>query len=319
LTDENEMMSVDCRKTRAAQLEWKRASGKLWKSFGIPTNQRQRITGTVKGSDCDFATVKRGAVKKFAAICGRPWEDFEADPVEFERWKSERRSRVKPGSDSLFESSVPNTPSLLDDHIRPLHRRLCGYYELYHHATSKHWTPAISISLLHVGDIDPNRGVLRCELHDTNRARPYYHLRGHVAPIGGFLYWELRHDTQDAVCHCYCYRPVGGKYPGFTLYGIFLTISGDEKLDYPIAARGAMRFLGETATEAMQNSVVDLRTAEGEPEKVLQSNVGGYLEDLEKNELLRSDVLETIKAKILPNIDNQVSADAAPFALVVPR
>src|ERR1700730_1400779 len=76
--------------------------------------------------------------------------------------------------------------------------------------------------------------------------------------------------------------------------GIFLTTSGDETREYPIAARAALRFLGETPMDAVQNSVMDLTQAEGEPEHLLRSRVGDYLSDLEKDRLLRPDVLKWV-------------------------
>ena len=48
----------------------------------------------------------------------------------------------------------------------------------------------------------------------------------------------------------------------------------------------------------MQNSVVDLTQAEGEPEHLLRSQVGGYLSDLEKDRLLRPGVLTWVAATL---------------------
>ena len=137
--------------------------------------------------------------------------------------------------------------------------------------------------------------------------------------MGGFLYWELRHDSEDAVCHGYCYRPAGEKYPGSTLYGIFLSISGDDKLDYPVAAKGALRFIGETSREAMQNSIIDIGVVKEEPENILRKRIGGYLGDLQKSEVLRPEIHKAVETSILPNISNLISPDAAPLALFVPR
>jgi hypothetical protein len=108
------------------------------------------------------------------------------------------------------------------------------------------------------------------------------------------------------VCRGFSYLPIGEKYPDFTLYGIFLSLSGDGKFDYPIAARGALRFLGETANEAIRNSIVDLRAArEAEPEELLKNSVGGYMSDLQKRKLLRPDIFEQIEGAILPKINNR--------------
>jgi hypothetical protein len=134
-----------------------------------------------------------------------------------------------------------------------------------------------------------------------------------------FLYWELRHEVLDAVCHCFSYLPSGEKYPGFTLHGIFLTIAGDDKLDYPVAARGALRFLGETPSVAIQNSIVELAGTDGKPEEMLKTRVGGYLHDLQQNEQLRSNIVSTVKTEILPKISNLISEKSIPLALDVPR
>jgi hypothetical protein len=77
--------------------------------------------------------------------------------------------------------------------------------------------------------------------------------------------------------------------------------------------------LGDTASEAIQNSIVDLLAADGQPDELLKSSVGGYLSDLQERKLLRSDVLKKIEATILPSINNVILADAAPRALIVPR
>jgi hypothetical protein len=137
--------------------------------------------------------------------------------------------------------------------------------------------------------------------------------------VAGFLYWELGHDTQNAVCHCFSYIPSGEKYPGFTLYGLFLTLAGDDKLDYPVAARGALRFLGETPSDAIRNSIVDLGATPDKPDELLQTRVGGYLHDLQQNEQLRSDVLKAVTRDILPKISNVISKNSIPLALDAPR
>jgi hypothetical protein len=77
--------------------------------------------------------------------------------------------------------------------------------------------------------------------------------------------------------------------------------------------------LGDTANEAIHNALVDLRAAAGNPDELLKSSVGGYLSDLQERNLVRSDVLKKIEATILPRIDNVISADAAPRALIIPR
>ena len=69
-----------------------------------------------------------------------------------------------------------------------------GYYELYHQATARGSTKEISLSLIYVEEIDLDRSVIKCELHDNNGVRPYLHLVGHIAPRLGFLYWELGPD-----------------------------------------------------------------------------------------------------------------------------
>src|SRR5207247_7500764 len=137
----------------------------------------------------------------FAEVCGCSWKDLEADQIEYERWRSER----KPNAD--------DSTALSENQIKAFHKRLCGYYELYHHATSKRWTPAISVSLVHIDGFDSARSALKCELYDANEVRSYFHLRGSVIPMGGFLYWQLAHDLLGAVCHGYCYNPTDEKYP----------------------------------------------------------------------------------------------------------
>jgi hypothetical protein len=326
------MMLVDCRKTRAAAKEWKKKPGNSqWKMLGIPSNQRQRITGTVKGALDDFAKVERDKVVLFAEQCGCQWQDFAADKDAYEKWRSERKQRnsatetasvaqhVEGASLASHAGDGASQPAKPQDPLGALHKRLSGYYEVYHYATSKRRKRAVSVFLLHVQGINKSQGVIQCEIHDNNLTRPYFHQRGHITPIGGFLYWELRPEQQDAICYCCSYIPSGEKYPGFTLYGIFLTTSGDETREYPIAAKAALRFLGETPSDAVQNSVVDLKEADGEPEHLLRTRVGGYLSDLEKDRLLRVEVLKLINTTIIPRIDNEISSGATPFALRMPR
>ncbi len=344
--DSSEMMVVDCRKTRAAAEEWKRKpENSHWKKLEIPANQRLRLTGIEKGVQVDFARVRRSAVKVFAHKCGYTVEHFEAEKPAAEKWMSERKQRnsaipmnqqharqhgkgaahvtehvtsLELPSPLADNQSAPQ-PAVLQNSLSALHRRLAGYYELYHHATSKRRKRAISISLLHVNGIDQTRGALQCEIHDSSFDRPYFRQRGHITPIGGFLYWELWPDQQDAICYCCSYIPAGENFPGFTLYGIFLTTSGDGTREYPVAAKGALRFLGEKPNEALQNSLVDLSEAEGDPEQLLRARIGGYLGDLEKARQLRPQVLKEVTAKIVPMIDNAVSESAAPYALRMPR
>jgi hypothetical protein len=308
LHNERDLIEVDCRKTRAAEERWKSNSkNPKLQNFG-PANQRLRITGKEqKGVLEDFARVRRGAIAKFAKECGCTVEDLKADPIEFARWSLRRKARA--GA----------IPSDLDRPIDSLHERFCGYWELYHQSTSKRWASEISVSLIQVEGIDAERSVLKCELHDGNKRRQYFHLKGHVAKLGGFLYWELRHEAEQVGFHGYCYHPVVRKYPGFELHGIFLSISGDDRFDYPVAAKGVLRFLGETPSEAMRHSLVDLSAVEGDPRDLLQSRVGGYLGDLRVNEVVRPEVLTAVETEILPKISNIISIDAVPLALTVQR
>jgi hypothetical protein len=124
--------------------------------------------------------------------------------------------------------------------LEQLYKRLCGFYELYHHATSKRETPNVSVSLLHVNGFDSTRSVIQCELHDNTQTRPYFHLVGRITVIVGFLEWSLGPAHELVLCRGYSYLPVGEKYPDFTLYGVFLSLAGDDKLDYPVAAKGAL-------------------------------------------------------------------------------
>lgn len=296
---------IDCRKAREAEQNWKRRMKflKPIKELG-PSAMRQRVTGTAKGAKDDFAQVERKTALAFTTRCECSLADIEGDRTAYEEWKSAQRSAKATGHTSQLSA---------------ISKRLRGYYELYHHATSKRWTPQISISILRVGDFDATRSCIKCELHDSNRFRPYFHLNGAVRLVSGFLHWELKYDSLDAVCHGFSYLPSGEKYPGSTLHGIFLSLAGDDKLDYPVAARGVLRFLGETPSAAIKNSIVDLSQSGERPEDLLQKRVGGYLHDLQKNEILRSDVLQAVQNEILPRIRNTISENDVPLALDAPR
>ena len=309
MEDDKGMAWVDCRKTRAVVEEWRSKSLPL-KALG-PANRLQSITGTNKGARPDFVRVRPSTLQRFAEGCKRSPEEFSADPDELRRWRTEQANQVGASGGTVGASDATM--------LQQLSKRLCGFYELYHNATSKNEGAKVSVSLLHVNGFDPARAAIQCELHDNSQTRPYFHLVGHVSAIAGFLHWALGLAPELIVCHGFSYFPVGEKYPGFTLYGIFLALSGDDKLDYPVAARGALRFLGDTAYEAIHNSVFELRKGEGQPEDLLRSSVGGYLGDLQERKLLRPDVLNQIETKILPRIDNVVTADATPRALIVPR
>ena len=310
MEDEKGMVWVDCRKTFAVVEEWD-ISGKRLKELG-PANLLQRITGTVDGAKLDFARVQRGTLQKFADGCGRPVKDFYPVKTELDQWRKEQANKSRASKD---RRAAANDAGMLEH----LHNQICGFYELYHHATSKNEAGKVSIALLHVNGFDANRGAIRCELHDSRDPIAYFHLIGHVRVVLGFLDWSLGFTQDQIVCHGFSYLPVGEKNPGFTLYGIFLVLSGDGKLDYPIAARGGLRFLGESASEAIQNSVIDFKQAEGEADNLLKKSVGGYLNDLQERKLLRLDVLARIETEILPRLNNTISADAAPRALIVPR
>jgi hypothetical protein len=105
------------------------------------------------------------------------------------------------------------------------------------------------------------------------------------------LYWQLGHDVLGNVCHGYCYQPTEERYLGFTIYGQFLSLSGDGKLDFPVAAKGALRFLGPTVISAVWNSIVNIETrGEQDAHDLLRSRVGGYLHDLKDKQRLRADI-----------------------------
>ena len=134
--------------------------------------------------------------------------------------------------------------------------------------------------------------------------------------MGGFLYWCLNYQDQDAVCHAFTYDRTGEKYAGYTLAGIFLTLSGDGRLDYPVATKGLLRFLGETADKAAEHSVVEIPGTTENIEESLRSRVGGYLLDLRQAGYLREAVFKKIEAEILPDITNHVTAESVPPALI---
>ena len=310
MADDNRRVWIDCRKTRKVEEEW-RLSGKSIKELG-PTNLLESVTDKKSPAPTKFKRVKETTLKTFSDGCRRPQADFYADPNELAQWQEEQANQLGLSNDGRVSSSDARM-------LEQLYKRLCGFYELYHYATSTREAPKVSLSLLHVNGLDATRSAIQCEIHDNTQTRPYFRLVGHITMIAGFLEWSLGPAHEVVVCRGFSYLPVGEKYRDFTLYGIFLSLSGDGKLDYPVAARGALRFLGETANEAIRNSVVDLRAPEAEPEKLLKSSVGGYVGDLQERKLLRSDILKQIEAIILPRIDNVISADAAPRALIVPR
>jgi hypothetical protein len=92
----------------------------------------------LKGAEDDFARVKRKTALDFTTRCGCSLSDIEGDQAAYERWKSAQREQIK------SDTSDANQ-------LKALSKRLRGYYELYHHATSKRWTPEISVSVVHVG------------------------------------------------------------------------------------------------------------------------------------------------------------------------
>jgi len=139
LDNDNDMMSVDCRKTRAAEEKWKRDhSKKLLKDLG-PPNQRLRITGKAqKGALEDFARVRRVALAKFANECGHTSEVFEADPGEFARW-NERKKAAK--------ASKELAPAPLDETTQRL-IKLKNYTSAFADITSFIITPRRNVGLL---------------------------------------------------------------------------------------------------------------------------------------------------------------------------
>jgi hypothetical protein len=310
MADDNSWVWIDCRKAREVEEEW-RLSGKPIKALA-PSNRLESFTDKKSSHPARFKRVRRSTLQKFSDSCRRPLEYFYPSQNELARWKEEQASQLGSSNGRSVSSSDAKM-------LEQLYRQLCGFYELYHYATSTRQASKVSVCLLHVSGFDATRSVIRCELHDNTQTRPYFRLVGHITTIAGFLEWSLGPDHELVVCRGFSYLPVGEKYPDFTLYGIFLSLSGDGKLDYPVAARGALRFLGETANEAIRNSIFDLRAGEAEPEELLKNSVGGYLGDSQERKLLRSDILEQIEATILPRINNVISADAAPRALTVPR
>jgi hypothetical protein len=254
---------------------------------------------------------------------------FEADTAAKEQWKSERKQRIKPTATSTPESQPESVsdpvahvsgpePMESPDRLDALHKRLSGYYEIYHYATARA-RRAISISLLHVNGINRRQGVINCEIHDHNSRRPYFHSLGRITALGGFLYWEFLPDQLDGMIYCCSYAPVGAKYPGCMLYGIFLTCAGGNTREYPVAARAVLRYLGETPEEAMENSIIEFGTVDRGAEELLLKRVGGYLPELKKGEAVRVTILEEVQAKIVPHIGNNVSPRAVPFVLKMPR
>ena len=172
-------------------------------------------------------------------------------------------------------------------------------------ATSKKRTPEISVSVVHVGDVDVPRSAIKCELHDSNRFRPYFRLSGHIRsgsclPVLGIAAGYAGRSVPLLQLSRFR-REISGLHPIRHLSDH----RQRDKLDYPVAARGALRFLGETPSVAIQNSIVELAATDGKPEEMLRTRVGGYLHDLERNEQLRSNVLRAlpkITESIMPQI-----------------
>jgi hypothetical protein len=309
--EDNRWLWIDCKKIRVVTDSW---TGRK-KSLGT-TSALDSLTGKADGVLRDFKQVRRPRLQKFADGCGKPIEAFFADPVDLARWRADQAplsNRARRASAS--GGAVPTSSKILEQ----MYHRLCGFYELYHYATSKRETPKVSVCLVHINEFDPVKSVIKCELHDNSQTKRFFHLFGHVSEVGGFLDWALGLSADFVICHGYSYLPTGEKNPGSTIYGVFLALSGDEKFDYPVAARGVLRFLGETAVEAIRNSVVDLKVADEQPEKLLMTCVGGYLDDLKHRKLLRPEVLKRLEKTILPQIKNFIPANAAPRALIAPR
>lgn len=317
-----DLMVVDCIKTRAAADKWKSdPKNRYWKNL-YEANQLNRILGKENGELLPFSRVSQGHMVEFGKKCGvADVGYFEADRDEYEKWKSQRQQFVseKDASAMHLGRDAPTGPSRSSDNIIALQKRLSGYYEVYHHATSKRGRRAVSITLLHVQGVKEDEDIIECETHDNDSSRRYFHHVGRIAPINGFLYWELRPAQQDAICYCCSYIPAGEKYVGSTIYGIFLTSSGDETREYPVATKAAMRFIGETPSEAVQNSIIDFQQTQDAPEDALRSRVGGYLPKLKKDRVLRANVLSEVSTTIFPRISNQIPLGAVPFALRMPR
>lgn len=306
---------VDCAKTRKVRDQWlSDPKNTRLKNLG-PSNQLNRILGTEGGVNADYARVTVNSLIAFADKVKCHWEAFKAPLTmsEFNQWHREWKAR----KEALKRKARP-TAVTQHGQINGLHNDLRGYYELYHQATVKAFSSEISVSLVHVEGIDLDRSAIKCELHDNNRSRPYFHLSGHIVPRLGFLYWELGVDSVGVVCHAICYGLKGNKFPGSLLRGIFLTVSGDDKYEYPIAAKGIMRFIGETPNEASENCLLELSADDDDLQAQLRQRIGGYLGDLLRNERVKPHVVKQVQERIIPIIRNAVSADATPFALVLP-
>jgi hypothetical protein len=298
---------IDCRKTRAVEQEWRNSPKELKRLS--PANALNRLIGKDEdGTLHDFRRVTLKTLQRFADSCGRDPEEFKADKIELQLWQANQSSPSK-------KAAIPGGATMLQE----LHNRLSGFYELYYYSTTKSEAAKVSIALLHVNGIDTARSAIRCELHDKTLDRSYFSLVGHVREVLGFLHWSLGLPPELVVCHAFSYLPLGEMHPDFTLYGVFLTLAGDGKPDYPAAAKGALRYLGRSASEAVRNCIVDLQKSEEEPEDLLTKSVGGYVSDLQEKNLLRSDVLHNIETEVLPRIDNAISKYAVPRALIVSR
>ena len=330
-------MLVDCRKVRETLTAWRNEPKQQpkWMLLGLKDNQRHRIWGKKGKSDLvDFRPIDRDIMIVLTKALEVSDDYFEATEADYESWKSRKRSELvrsvgaQPSAhanETTKDAALPGVDrriteaSAVSDRVEHLHSRLEGFYEVYHHATSKRKKKEISIFLLEVRGIDRVHNTVRCELHDKRLDRSYFHLHGHILELNGFLYWELRTKQDDAICYCCSYIPSGDNYPGHTVFGIFLTTSGENKRDYPVAAKAAIRFIGETPDQAVRNCVVDLSDAVGDAESVLKSRIGGYLSDFKKERSLRPEILKSITNDIMPQITNEIRANASPMALIMPR
>jgi hypothetical protein len=315
-------MLVDCRKVRDTLEKWRaQPENHHWYLLGIQDNERHRIMGKGGGQLVDFRPIDREIMIKLTTALGVPNDYFEASEADEQKWEARKRSTQNAAVSAEPLANVDSTPKApaASDRVEALHSRLEGFYEVYHHATSRRKKNEISIFLLEVRGIDHEHNAICCELHDKSLDRPYFYFRGRIVELNGFLYWELRTKQNDAICYCCSYVPSGEKYPGHSLFGIFLTTSGDDKRDYPVAAKAAIRFIGETPDEAIQNCVVDLKGLAGDAEELLKSRIGGYLADFKKLRLLRTEILESINSDIIPEIKNEIDARSVPKALVMPR
>src|SRR6266849_1821283 len=320
-----DLMKIDCRNVRKTLEPWHKSHGNEWKLLGLKANRRLHLMGK-KGKDADdneiivdFVRAERRVVTVLTNALEVAEDFFQADDDEYDEWelknKPSKLLRIHTAQRAPEEADEWPAQAAQGQSLEPLNRRLEGYYDVYHFATSRRRKKAISLFLLHVGGIDLARNVIRCEIHDTSPDRPYFHFCGHIAPLNGFLYWELLPEQKDAMCYCCSYRPSGQKRINDTLFGIFLTTSGDNSRDYPVAAKAAIRFIGETASDAVKNSVIDLKVTDDDPENALKKGVGGYLEDFKKKKALRPEILQFITDDVLPNISNEISPRASPFAL----